>query len=187
MNREALKSNIKLGLIIAASLILILMMIFTPDKFLADVKTVIGSSGSLGFVFSIILYGLLGASPIPSEPLTVLISGLFGPLEATWIACLGNLVAAIIEYLIGQKIGDVADFEQKKSKLPFRLGEMPVDSPMFLIAGRMLPGIGPKVISLISGVYRVKLWRFIWTTFISLLLGAALVAYGASGLLNLVR
>ena len=33
-----------------------------------------------------LLYGVLGASPIPSEPLTVLLSTVFGPFYATLAA-----------------------------------------------------------------------------------------------------
>src|SRR5574338_831630 len=61
-------------------------------------------SGWIGLLVSLGLYGLLGLSPIPSEPLTVLLSTVYGPLGAAFVAGTGNLMAAVIEYAIGSRI-----------------------------------------------------------------------------------
>ena len=101
------------------------------------------------------------------------------------MATLGNLLAALVEYYIGRRIGDVANFERQRQKLPFGLGKSPVKSVVFLIVARFLPGYGAKFISVISGIYKVPLWRYTWTTVISTLIGAAVIAFGGFGLLNL--
>jgi uncharacterized membrane protein YdjX (TVP38/TMEM64 family) len=149
------------------------------------VREFIAQSGWIGLVVSIGLYALLGASPIPSEPLTILLSSIFGPLSATLIAGTGNLLAALIEYYIGEHLGNVASFEKRRKNLPLGLGRFPVESPVFMIAARMLPGYGPKFVSVICGVYRVPLWRYIWTAAIPTFLGAAIFAYGGFSLLSL--
>lgn len=150
-----------------------------------DVRNFIAGSGWIGLLVSLGLYALLGASPIPSEPLTVLLSTIFGPLSATLVAGGGNLLAALIEYYIGEHIGNVASFEQRREKLPFGIGRFPVDSAIFMIIARMLPGYGPKFVSLVCGMYRVPLWRYIWTAAIPTFVGAAIFAYGGFGLLHL--
>ena len=94
-----------------------------------------------------VVYGVLGASLIPSEPLTVLIGAIFGPLIATLIATLGNVLAAYVEYFIGTRVGTAASFTKNRDKLPLGLGKLPVHSPAFLILGRMVPGAGPKLVS----------------------------------------
>jgi len=158
---------------------------FIASKEMDSVREFIAGSGWVGMVISIALYGLLGASPIPSEPLTVLLSTVYGPFTATLVAGTGNMLAALIEYYIGMHLGDVASFEKRRTKLPLGLGRFPVDSPVFLIAARMLPGYGPKFVSVICGVFRVPLWRYIWTAAIPTYLGSAMFAYGGFGLLSL--
>lgn len=173
-----------IALIIGTLLVVVLIAVIARE--MEDVREFIRRSGWIGVLVSIALYGLLGASPIPSEPLTVLLSSLYGPLIATLVAGFGNLLAAMMEYFIGERIGDVASFEHRREKLPFGLGRFPVDSAVFLIAARMLPGYGPKFVSVISGVYRVPLWRYIWTAAIPTFLGAAIFAYGGLGVIHLI-
>lgn len=163
----------------------VLLLALFVSRQMEQVRQFIRDGGWWGVLFSLALYGILGASPIPSEPLTVLMATIYGPLPATLIAGSGNLLAALVEFFIGVKVGDVANFEERRSKLPFGLGKMPVDSPIFLIGARMLPGYGPKFISLIAGIYHVPLWRYTWTSAVSTLLGAAVFAYGGVELVNL--
>jgi uncharacterized membrane protein YdjX (TVP38/TMEM64 family) len=163
----------------------IVALLFIVSKEMDNVQAFIAGSGWVGLVVSIGLYALLGASPIPSEPLTILLSTIFGPFSATLVAGTGNLLAALVEYYIGEHLGNAASFEKRREKLPLGLGKFPVESPIFMIAARMLPGYGPKFVSVICGVYRVPLWRYIWTAAIPTYLGAAIFAYGGFGLLSL--
>lgn len=137
-------------------------------------------------LISLALYAVLGATPIPSEPLTVFIASIDGPLLALILATFGNTLAALVEFYIGGSIGEFSDFEKRKKNLPFHMGDLPIDSPILLLLGRMLPGFGPKFISIICGVYKVPLFTYLWTTVVSNLLGAAIIAYGGYGLINLL-
>ncbi len=171
------------NLIIIVVVIVVLVVVVSNE--MEGVRDFIASSGWVGMLVSLGLYALLGASPIPSEPLTVLLSTVFGPLVATLLAGTGNLLAALMEYYIGERIGNVASFEHRREKLPFGIGRFPVNSAIFMIAARMLPGYGPKFVSLICGMYRVPLWRYTWTAAIPTYFGAAIFAYGGFGLLHL--
>lgn len=178
------KTRPLIALILGTVLVLVLVIVISRE--MEEVREFISQSGWIGVLVSIAVYGLLGASPIPSEPLTVLLSTLYGPLTATITAGIGNLLAALMEYYIGERIGNVASFEDRREKLPFGLGKFPVDSAVFLIAARMLPGYGPKFVSVISGVYRVPIWRYIWTAALPTFLGAAIFAYGGFGILHAI-
>ena len=148
------------------------------------IKTFIGHTGVFAPLVMIALYGLLGLSPIPSEPLTLINGALFGAFWGTVVAGTGNLVAAVVEYYIGAGIGNVSNFEDRKKHLPFGLGRFPADSIWFLLLARFVPGYGPKVVSVVGGVYRVPLWRYIWTAAIPTYLGAAIFALGGHGLFH---
>ncbi|MCE1252327.1 MAG: VTT domain-containing protein [Anaerolineae bacterium] len=182
-NENSGKSSLQSLIFIVLALVCLAMFV---SRQMESVGDFINQSGWVGLVFSVILYALLGASPIPSEPFTILITSIFGPLAAAGVATFGNSLAALVEFYIGGKLGDVTDFERRKAQLPFGLANLPVDSPAFLILARMLPGFGPKCVSLVSGVYGVPLWRYLWTTFVSSLLGGLVVAFGGFGLLSLL-
>jgi uncharacterized membrane protein YdjX (TVP38/TMEM64 family) len=150
------------------------------------IKTFIQQYEQYIILISLALYAVLGATPIPSEPLTVFIASFEGPLLALILATFGNTLAALVEFYIGGSIGELSDFEKRKKQLPFHMGDLPIDSPILLLLGRMLPGFGPKFISIICGVYKVPLFTYLWTTVVSNLLGAAIIAYGGYSLINLL-
>ncbi len=150
----------------------------------AAVSSALQTLGILGPIFSVLLYGLLAFSPIPADPLTLINGAVYGPIRGSLIAWIGMVTAAGVEYLVGGWIGDAADFEKKRQDLPFGLGNLPADSILFLLGGRMLTSVGSKIVSYLSGIYRVSLWRYFWTTALSTLLGAALFALGGAGLIR---
>lgn len=150
----------------------------------ATVKNLIQGLGTAGPLGSILLYGILAVSPVPADPLTLINGAIYGPIWGGLIAWIGMALGAVVEYFVGTRIGDAAEFEQKRKDLPFGLGNLPVDSIFFLLGGRLLTGAGSKAVSYLSGIYRISLWRYIWTTSVSTLFGAFMFALGGAGLLN---
>jgi uncharacterized membrane protein YdjX (TVP38/TMEM64 family) len=167
-------------LILSVLIMVLAGVFFTQD--LEKVKNFIKDAGAWGIVISILIYALLGVTLIPSEPLTLFIGALFGPLWATLIAGVGNTMSAFIEYYLGTNVGSATNFAEKKEKLPFGLGKMKVESPLFLIGARMIPGYGPKIVSMMAGMYRVPLLRYLWTTAIPIFAGSAIFAFGGFGI-----
>jgi uncharacterized membrane protein YdjX (TVP38/TMEM64 family) len=169
------------------TMLFVAMLVVLVSRDWDGTRDFILQSGWVGMVLSLVIYTALGASPIPSEPLTIFISTIYGPLLAMLIAGFGNLLAALLEYFIGEKIGDVATFMRHREKLPFGLGKFPVNSWVFLIAARILPGYGPKFVSVIAGLYRVPMWRYLWTSAVATFAGASMFAYGGFSLLQWIQ
>jgi uncharacterized membrane protein YdjX (TVP38/TMEM64 family) len=142
---------------------------------------------AIGIFICPVVYLLLGLTFIPSEPFTLLVLAWKGPLLAILLATLGNTLAAIVEYFVGNGIKDLTDFEKKQEKLPFHLGQLPINSPVFLLLARMLPGYGSKVVSIACGVYHVPMITHVWTAVVSNLVGAALVTLWGTGLIHLIK
>lgn len=174
-----IKAVLALMLVIAATILALTLNMQELQGFLQRYKT-------WSIAVSLGIYTLLGATPVPSEPLTLIITSMYGPWLAALLATLGNTGAALIEFFIGGRISDLSDFEEKKKKLPFHLGELSFDSPAFLLLGRMLPGFGPKFVSVVAGIYQVPIWTYIWTALVSNSIGAALVAGGGYGIFQLI-
>jgi uncharacterized membrane protein YdjX (TVP38/TMEM64 family) len=138
-------------------------------------------------LLSILLYAVLGVTLIPSEPLTIFIGALFGPWWATLIAGTGNTISAVIEYYLGRHISSATNFQDKKQHLPFGLGKLRVDSILFLVGARMIPGYGPKLVSFMAGIYHIPLMRYFLTASIPNMFGAAIFAFGGFGIGTLIN
>lgn len=111
----------------------------------------------------------------------------YGPIIGAGIAWVGNTLAAVVEYYLGHKISTSTNFEKTKEKMPFGLGKLPVNSVGFLVFGRMIPGYGGKIISILAGAYKVPIKKYIWTTALTNLLGSVLLAYGGFGLVKAIK
>ena len=159
-----------------------LIVIFKED--IKQLEKIIPSMGALGPFISILLMGILSATPIPTDPIVILNGAIFGPWVGILVSWMGNNLASIIEYFLGKGLGHIIDFEKMKKKLPLGLSRFPADSVWFLFFGRFVPQFGGKIVSLAGGFYRVPLFRFVWTAFLSNLFGSILLAYGGYSLLQ---
>lgn len=159
-----------------------LIVIFRND--IKYIEKLIPSTGVLGPLFSILLMGILSATPIPTDPIVILNGAIFGPWIGILVSWMGNNLASFIEYFIGRGLSQIADFEKLKKKLPFGLSNFPADSIWFLLCGRFIPQIGGKIVSLTGGFYHVPIVRYLWTAFLSNLLGSIVLAYGGYSLLH---
>jgi uncharacterized membrane protein YdjX (TVP38/TMEM64 family) len=146
---------------------------------MADVKAYIEENPRQTILISLIIYISFGLTFLPSIPLTLFIAVLIGPLQAAIVATIGNTIAALLEYQVGKTIGDVVDFENIKTKLPFGLGKLPIKSPYFLLAARSIPA-GTRGFSVVCGAYQVPLLSYTWTTFTMFFISSIIFAYGGS-------
>jgi len=176
--------NILISIIIFV-LPIVLIVVFNRE--IKSIEKVIPALGIYAPLFSILIMGILSATPIPTDPIVILNGALFGSFTGVLVSWLGNNLASIIEYFIGKGLGEVANFEKTKKNLPFGLGKFPADSIWFLLGGRLIPQFGGKIVSLMGGCYRVPLRRYLWTAFLSNLLGSLLLAIGGYSLLNAIR
>jgi uncharacterized membrane protein YdjX (TVP38/TMEM64 family) len=168
-------------------IIIFVLVIYFLSKHTRSIESILFKSGPLAPLIAIILYPLLAPTPITTDPVTVVVGVIYGPFAGFLIAWIGNTLAALVEYYLGAKIEQATNFEGYKEKLPFGLGKLPIDSVGVLIFGRMIPGYGGKIISILAGVYKVPIKRFLWTTAITNLLGSFLLAYGGFGLVHFIK
>lgn len=175
-----IRNWVLIGLSFGFALLAVLYLARNQDV----VEQFIRRLGFFGPLASLMLYGLLGLSPIPADPLTLINGAVFGPIWGGLVAWAGTTLAALVEYYMGTRIASAAEFQRRKDELPWGLAELPVHSIWFLVGGRMLTGAGSKFVSFSSGIYRVPLLRYVWTTALAMFFGAALFALGGFGLLN---
>jgi len=178
------KNNLSTWIVLILSFGAAIALVIYVARHQETVRELIQGLGIAGPLVSTLLYGILAFSPIPADPLTIINGAVYGSIWGGLVAWTGMNVAALVEYYVGTRIGSAAEFEQRRENLPFGLGKLPVNSVIFLLGGRMLTGAGSKAVSYLSGIYRISLWRYIWTTALSTLFGSFVFALGGAGLLN---
>lgn len=150
------------------------------------IERFIRSVGILGPLASVFIYGVLSFTPIPTDPITVLNGALFGPFIGVLVSWWGNNLASVLEYYLGRGIHRATDFEKVRKRLPLGIGRLRVDSVGFLLFGRFVPEVGGKIVSLMGGIYKVPMKRYLWTAALSNLFGSILFSLGGWSLLKLL-
>jgi len=169
------------------ALFMVVALIFALHFDVSQLKGFLQKYEQFGVAIVLLVYAILGVTPVPSEPVTLLVLAWKGPVAAILLATVGNTLASLVEFYIGDGVDNLTDFEKKKEKLPFHLGQLPINSPAFLILARMLPGFGSKFVSIVSGVYKVPMFTYLWTTVVANLIGETIFVLSSYGLIRLLR
>jgi uncharacterized membrane protein YdjX (TVP38/TMEM64 family) len=176
------EKRLKISLLVGVLIIGFLLSIFFRFN---NFQELIEANPNLTVLISLLIYALLGMTFIPTSPVTLLLAVLIGPLMAALVAIVGNTVSALVEYKVGGALGDIFGFMEKKSRLPFNLGDLPIHSPYVLLFGRLVPG-GVRGISYVAGAYQVQMDLFLITTITMNTLSAFFIAYGGERLISLI-
>jgi uncharacterized membrane protein YdjX (TVP38/TMEM64 family) len=193
MNLENIKQNfvdlpfLNRKYLIRFSVLFLLLVVSITISIYFDVATLkdyLETNPGQTVLISLATYILFGLTFLPTFPLTVFLAILLGPFQAAIIATLGNTIAAFLGYTIGKSMGDIINFEQKKSRLPFGLGKIPIKSPLFMLVARLLPA-GSRAYSMVCGAYQVPIPLYLWTTTLMFFVNSAFLAFGGLTLIQL--
>jgi len=161
-----------------AVLVIIAVIFLAKYIDIGELRKFLDQNERLGFFVCYLAYVVLGVACLSPDPITIMVIAWKGPVPAIILKVLGDTTLSLIDYYFGTSISDVADLEKQKSKLPFNLGKLPVDSPKFMLLVRLVPGIGGKFASVGAGAYRVPMKTYLWTTVVINLLGAIFLCFG---------
>ncbi len=161
------------------------IVVFLKFFDMAYVKEFMWDNPQLSLIISFAIYFLTSFTFIPSSPLTIFMSILSGPLLAITVAVVANTISALVQYYLGTTLKDVKDFDNVRNKMPAFLQNLPINSPLFLLIGRVIPG-GMRGLSVICGFHHVHLSTYIWTTIIMYLLNSIVIVFGGIELIELI-
>ena len=88
---------------------------------------------------------------------------LFGPWTGSAVNAVGLVLAAVIGYAIASRTSTLLDIESHVARLPAWAKRFEIGSPLFLIAVRLIPGIGGTIATQTAAALHVPLWRQIYT------------------------
>lgn len=172
---------------IFSSILFSILLFVLFKKYLNHIEYLIHILGIFGIFLSFLLYPLIAFTPLPSDPVSILVIAVYHPLITFFIIWLGNTTIAIIEYYIGHHLNQKMNYADKLTKLPFGLGNLPIESIKMLLLGRIVSGYGNKLISMLAGAKQVPLKRYLWTSALTNMWGALILTIGGHGLKNMVH
>ena len=128
------------------------------------------------------IHAVVSVSPFPSEVIALGHGAIYGFALGWPLTWAGWLLGAALEYGLFRRVAtDLVD--AGGARLPAWLRRLPVQHPLFLILGRLVP-FGNHAVNALAGSRRVPLWRFAWASALAFLPFSALVAAIASGLVR---
>lgn len=141
-----------------------------PSLSVDGVTQMIRDSGHWGVLVSMGLMVLHSFVPFPSELLTMANGMVYGPLWGTVISWAGAMLGALLAYALARRLGSgfvrrVLGPERSEGIDRW----LDYNGPGALLMSRLIPAISFNLINYASGLARVPLWTFIWTTAIGML------------------
>lgn len=128
------------------------------------------------------VHAVVAVSPFPSEVVALMHGAIYGFALGWAFTWAGWLLGAGLEYGLFRRIAsDVG--ASGSARLPTWLARFPVQHPLFLILGRLIP-FGNHAVNALAGSCRVPPWRFAWASALAFLPFSALVAGISSGLVS---
>lgn len=182
---KSIRHNKILQIAFVVVFILVAAIIMINFNF-TETKAFIRANRGQAALISIGIYFLLGFTFIPASPLTLFLAVFMGPWETVLVATTGNTLAAMLEYQIGYSMGDIFDFKDQISKLPFGLANLSFTSIYLLLAGRLLP-LGKRGFSIVCGAYHVPIGKYTWTTVLMYIFNASLLAFTGTSLVRFIE
>ena len=128
------------------------------------VEHLLGQLGPFAMPLAILVFAIVASAPFSvTDALAIMNGVLFGPIWGSVVNAIGLVLAATIGYLIALRTSDAFDVKKNVERLPRWARHFKIGSPMFLIAVRIIPGLGGTIATQTAAALRVPIFRQIYT------------------------
>jgi uncharacterized membrane protein YdjX (TVP38/TMEM64 family) len=128
------------------------------------VDHMLAAVGPFRIPLAVLIFAIVAAAPFSvTDALAVSNGVLFGPWKGSLVNALGLVLAAVVGYAIARRTSKLLAIEPQLARLPKWIKRMRIGSPQFLIAVRIIPGMGGTIATQAAAALRVPLWRQIYT------------------------
>jgi uncharacterized membrane protein YdjX (TVP38/TMEM64 family) len=128
------------------------------------VDHVLAVVGPFRIPLAIAIFAIVASAPFSVTDALAISNGvLFGPWVGSAVNAGGLVAAAILGYVIALRTSRLFALETHIARLPAWVKRLEAGSPAFLIAVRLIPGMGGTIATQTAATFRVPLWRQIYT------------------------
>jgi uncharacterized membrane protein YdjX (TVP38/TMEM64 family) len=130
----------------------------------SSIDHLLAAVGPFRVPLAIAIFAIVASAPFSVTDAFAISNGvLFGPWIGASVNAAGLVVGAIIGYAVALRTSKFLDIENQIARLPAWVKRFEIGSPAFLIAVRLIPGVGGTIATQMAAALRVPLWRHIYT------------------------
>jgi uncharacterized membrane protein YdjX (TVP38/TMEM64 family) len=120
--------------------------------------------GFWAYPLAVAVFAIVASAPFSvTDALAIMNGVVFGPVAGSLVNAVGIVLAACVGYAIARRTAVLLEVERYVEGLPRWVTRFRVGSPGFLVAVRIIPGIGGTVATNVAAAFRVPLIVHIWT------------------------
>lgn len=128
------------------------------------VEVFLAGLGPFALPLAVVVFAIVASAPFSvTDALAIMNGVLFGPLWGSVANALGLVLAAVIGYFVALRTSDAFDVAKNVARLPAWTRRFNIGSPAFLIAVRVIPGLGGTIATQTAAALRVPILRQIYT------------------------
>jgi uncharacterized membrane protein YdjX (TVP38/TMEM64 family) len=128
------------------------------------VEHALGQLGPFAMPLAVLVFALVASAPFSAtDALAIMDGSLFGPVAGSIVNAVGLVLAAIIGYAIALRTSAAFDVRKNVERLPRWATRFKIGSPMFLIAVRIIPGLGGTIATQTAAALRVPIFVQVYT------------------------
>lgn len=136
----------------------------TVIKYKHHIEGMLGTLGPLAYPLAVVVFTLVASAPFSvTDALAIMNGVLFGPLWGSVVNAIGLVFAAIAGYALAHRTSQLLELHRNIERLPRWVTRFRVGSPPFLLALRVIPGLGGTLATQIAAAFRVPLFVHVWT------------------------
>ena len=129
------------------------------------VEELLSTIGPLtAYPLAVLVFAVVASAPFSvTDALAVMNGVLFGPLWGSIVNAVGLVLAALVGYAIARRTSQLLELEKNIARLPKWVKRWRVGSPPFLLAVRIIPGLGGTIATQTAAALRVPVFVHVWT------------------------
>jgi uncharacterized membrane protein YdjX (TVP38/TMEM64 family) len=129
-----------------------------------EVEHYLSTLGPFAMPLAVLILAIVASAPFSvTDALAIMNGVIFGPLWGSVVNALGIVLAAVIGYVVALRTSKLLNIEEQVARLPGWARHFKIGSPMFLIAVRIIPGLGGTIATQTAAALRVPIFRQIYT------------------------
>ncbi len=120
--------------------------------------------GPWAYPLAIFVFAIVASAPFSvTDALAIMNGVIFGPALGSVVNALGLILEAMIGYGIAKRTSHLLEIDRQIERLPHWIKRFRVGSPAFLVAVRIIPGLGGTLATQTAAAFRVPLFVHVWT------------------------
>jgi uncharacterized membrane protein YdjX (TVP38/TMEM64 family) len=120
--------------------------------------------GPFAMPLAILVFAIVASAPFSvTDALAIMNGVLFGPVAGSIVNAIGLVLAAMIGYAVALRTSTAFDVRANVERLPSWARHFRIGSPMFLIAVRIIPGLGGTIATQTAAALRVPIFVQVYT------------------------